>query len=146
MMSVFFFFFFFSSRRRHTRCETVTGVQTCALPVCRVGVLDEVGESLVSTLDEEQLDRFSQALELFHGIPVRASAGGAPAPRRPAARTATTKYDAARTPGKGIYAPNFVSRSAFAITSGMRCWEGMTPRLPAPHARSVNAVTPSAPQ
>src|SRR5881409_1415877 len=29
-----FFFFFFSSRRRHTRCETVTGVQTCALPIC----------------------------------------------------------------------------------------------------------------
>src|SRR5881409_1587308 len=27
------FFFFFSSRRRHTRCETVTGVQTCALPI-----------------------------------------------------------------------------------------------------------------
>src|SRR5881409_4157343 len=26
-------FFFFSSRRRHTRCETVTGVQTCALPI-----------------------------------------------------------------------------------------------------------------
>src|SRR5881409_324645 len=25
--------FFFSSRRRHTRCETVTGVQTCALPI-----------------------------------------------------------------------------------------------------------------
>src|SRR6188472_2000166 len=30
---LFFLFFFFSSRRRHTRCETVTGVQTCALPI-----------------------------------------------------------------------------------------------------------------
>src|SRR3546814_13858728 len=29
------FFFFFSSRRRHTRCTLVTGVQTCALPICR---------------------------------------------------------------------------------------------------------------
>src|SRR3546814_7800859 len=28
------FFFFFSSRRRHTRCALVTGVQTCALPIC----------------------------------------------------------------------------------------------------------------
>src|SRR3546814_1961903 len=28
-------FFFFSSRRRHTRCALVTGVQTCALPICR---------------------------------------------------------------------------------------------------------------
>src|ERR1044071_147663 len=28
------FFFFFSSRRRHTRYPLVTGVQTCALPIC----------------------------------------------------------------------------------------------------------------
>src|SRR3546814_10799008 len=37
MMFVFFFlwFFFFSSRRRHTRCALVTGVQTCALPICQ---------------------------------------------------------------------------------------------------------------
>src|SRR3546814_4126250 len=27
--------FFVSSRRRHTRCALVTGVQTCALPICR---------------------------------------------------------------------------------------------------------------
>src|SRR3546814_5476689 len=26
--------FFFSSRRRHTRCALVTGIQTCALPIC----------------------------------------------------------------------------------------------------------------
>src|SRR3546814_4494174 len=25
---------FFSSSRRHTRCALVTGVQTCALPIC----------------------------------------------------------------------------------------------------------------
>ena len=29
-----FFVFFFSSRRRHTRSGRVTGVQTCALPIC----------------------------------------------------------------------------------------------------------------
>src|SRR3546814_19380043 len=28
-------FFFFSCRRRHTRGALVTGVQTCALPICR---------------------------------------------------------------------------------------------------------------
>src|SRR3546814_4635990 len=33
------FFFFFSSRRRHTRCALVTGVQTCALPICADGSL-----------------------------------------------------------------------------------------------------------
>src|SRR3546814_2592341 len=31
---IFFLCFFFSSRRRHTRCALVTGVQTCALPIC----------------------------------------------------------------------------------------------------------------
>src|SRR3546814_7761011 len=30
----YIFDFFFSSRRRHTRCALVTGVQTCALPIC----------------------------------------------------------------------------------------------------------------
>src|SRR3546814_1487446 len=34
LSSVLLFFFFFSSRRRHTRCALVTGVQTCALPIC----------------------------------------------------------------------------------------------------------------
>src|SRR3546814_600906 len=34
MSCAFIFFFFFSSRRRHTRCALVTGVQTCALPIC----------------------------------------------------------------------------------------------------------------
>src|SRR3546814_8920654 len=33
-LSLFLLFFFFSSRRRHTRCALVTGVQTCALPIC----------------------------------------------------------------------------------------------------------------
>src|SRR3546814_18892706 len=35
-----FYIFFFSSRRRHTRCALVTGVQTCALPICwRIAIL-----------------------------------------------------------------------------------------------------------
>src|SRR3546814_16917161 len=33
--SFFLVCFFFSSRRRHTRCALVTGVQTCALPICQ---------------------------------------------------------------------------------------------------------------
>src|SRR3546814_8258307 len=31
---IYFLSFFFSSRRRHTSCALVTGVQTCALPIC----------------------------------------------------------------------------------------------------------------
>src|SRR3546814_18164343 len=42
------FFFFFSSRRRHTRCALVTGVQTCALPICRRRVPDP-------PLDQDQI-------------------------------------------------------------------------------------------
>src|SRR3546814_6625053 len=34
IVSVVGVIFFFSSRRRHTRCALVTGVQTCALPIC----------------------------------------------------------------------------------------------------------------
>src|SRR3546814_9472342 len=33
-------FWFFASRRRHTRCALVTGVQTCALPISRLGRAD----------------------------------------------------------------------------------------------------------
>src|SRR3546814_2537621 len=34
MTVVLFRLCFFSSRRRHTSCALVTGVQTCALPIC----------------------------------------------------------------------------------------------------------------
>src|SRR3546814_10464398 len=40
--------FFFSSRRRHTRCALVTGVQTCALPICvRRSKVEVVHESFL---------------------------------------------------------------------------------------------------
>src|SRR3546814_2290539 len=38
-------FFFFSSRRRHTRCALVTGVQTCALPICERSGVDRLDRS-----------------------------------------------------------------------------------------------------
>src|SRR3546814_1866538 len=34
MTFLFMFLFVFSSRRLHSRCALVTGVQTCALPIC----------------------------------------------------------------------------------------------------------------
>src|SRR3546814_9050887 len=37
---------FFSGRRRHTRCALVTGVQTCALPICwNLGAQQSTGYS-----------------------------------------------------------------------------------------------------
>src|SRR3546814_5272576 len=47
--------FFFSSRRRHTRCALVTGVQTCALPICRIlqgpGVPSDAGNLVLEAVD-----------------------------------------------------------------------------------------------
>src|SRR3546814_3662274 len=43
----FVIFFFFSSRRRHTRCALVTGVQTCALPICPV-----IQKQVISRMEE----------------------------------------------------------------------------------------------
>src|SRR3546814_11806953 len=48
-------FFFFSSRRRHTRCALVTGVQTCALPICCGSHCREV--QTANRQDEEGDDR-----------------------------------------------------------------------------------------
>src|SRR3546814_7602285 len=41
MLRVGFGCFLCASRRRHTRCALVTGVQTCALPICVHGRLHE---------------------------------------------------------------------------------------------------------
>src|SRR3546814_1408728 len=55
------FFFFFSSRRRHTRCALVTGVQTCALPIC-MGVM-VLGNTLFGTLVSLRLDQAGVAVD-----------------------------------------------------------------------------------
>ena len=91
-------------------------------------VFQEVSEPLVSAFAEELLDGFDQSPGLVHTL-LRSMNGL----RREAS-------DLSRQ------APNLVRRRALAITSGMRCWAGITPRLPAPQARSVKAVTTSAPQ
>src|SRR5213080_3885910 len=55
-------FFFFSSRRRHTRYRYVTGVQTCALPICglqprcRVTDKPEWGADAIFTLSGSTMD------------------------------------------------------------------------------------------
>src|SRR3546814_2671222 len=56
--------FFLSDKRRHTRCAFVTGVQTCALPICdifRIGksASQFAGEPL--RLHKHQVDAIRQA-------------------------------------------------------------------------------------
>src|SRR3546814_6436193 len=42
--------FFFSSRRRHTRCALVTGVQTCALPIYPIALVNGFGREPAETV------------------------------------------------------------------------------------------------
>src|SRR3546814_5044501 len=52
--------FFLSSRRRHTICALVTGVQTCALPICQQRNLGHEPESTVKIIEAEAArDRIS---------------------------------------------------------------------------------------
>src|SRR3546814_5885531 len=51
LLVYFFCIFFFSSRRRHTRCALVTGVQTCALPICNESALRPAPQSTLITPD-----------------------------------------------------------------------------------------------
>src|SRR3546814_2268587 len=58
LLCIIFDMFFFSSRRRHTRCALVTGVQTCALPICISAFGAEM--LLVTVIDQrvEAVDAF----------------------------------------------------------------------------------------
>src|SRR3546814_8166994 len=59
MISLLCYFFFFSSRRRHTRCALVTGVQTCALPICcrfKIGLLDKAIDPVPAVQRRTALD------------------------------------------------------------------------------------------
>src|SRR3546814_9784406 len=70
---------FFSSRRRHTRCALVTGVQTCALPICQAVYLHS---GLIRAADNVEQVQGVVAHELGHitgGHAVRFSEGMAAA-------------------------------------------------------------------
>src|SRR3546814_2319233 len=58
--------FFFSSRRRHTRCALVTGVQTCALPICSLIQDDPYGEA-----GQEGLEFAAENLDIELGVTAR---------------------------------------------------------------------------
>src|SRR3546814_17070133 len=75
---VFVVLFFFSSRRRHTRCALVTGVQTCALPICR-----EQGDIVGPVGEADMPVHLGYALQqVGKGIPAERERGGK-ADRRP---------------------------------------------------------------
>src|SRR5213082_1345347 len=66
-------YFFFSSRRRHTRLCQVTGVQTCALPICQA--LPHSREVVVGRAGEEMLQVVGAAF-VFDGTALALEAHG----------------------------------------------------------------------
>src|SRR3546814_14186299 len=107
---------FFSSRRRHTRCALVTGVQTCALPICvLVAVLDlhrlacikvEAppfdGHILRTAADQEGLDAAGLAQvrgAVLEGIEIEVAADVAIEPRQQVERE--RRGDARSGEGRG---------------------------------------------
>src|SRR3546814_83604 len=61
-MCVVRFCFFFSSRRRHTRCALVTGVQTCALPICLLAARLPLEAALRATLEQAERRHVARTL------------------------------------------------------------------------------------
>src|SRR3546814_879714 len=62
------FCFFFSSRRRHTRCALVTGVQTCALPICSQGETAMIASLIEGSLRNKLLVLIFTALAVLAGV------------------------------------------------------------------------------
>src|SRR5881409_4413498 len=69
--------FFFSSRRRHTRCETVTGVQTCALPISGGSLRGDIGVAVIRVRvrdPQRQLRRRPKEASPHEGLTVERTA------------------------------------------------------------------------
>src|SRR3546814_1365874 len=62
--------FCFSSRRRHTRCALVTGVQTCALPICTFQMREHAADAHMNAAAPGRCDLqgVTKDIELFGAI------------------------------------------------------------------------------
>src|SRR3546814_6493021 len=64
--------FFFSSRRRHTRCALVTGVQTCALPICSLrGSMQQLAEQRLIVAHVPEFDAQLEIVGSFGNLNIR---------------------------------------------------------------------------
>src|SRR3546814_14711625 len=85
--------FFFSSRRRHTRCALVTGVQTCALPICARPCWPSCARSRNSNGRQPGRRREAMAIGRKHNLAAALVLGLAASP----AWAAATDYQAVNT-------------------------------------------------
>src|SRR3546814_6218521 len=69
------YFVFFSSRRRHTRCALVTGVQTCALPICRAAMAEI--SAIAALLEPAEADMWPPVVDAVTVAPGYEAALGA---------------------------------------------------------------------
>ena len=69
---IMLYFFFFSSRRRHTRYISVTGVQTCALPILYIIVPEEKFKEIPKIKQEivKQIDTMNQKIWIQIKTPI----------------------------------------------------------------------------
>src|SRR3546814_2587078 len=67
--------FFFSSRRRHTSCALVTGVQTCALPICALAPRIDRGAAGAQHVLELGLAGQAVAMPALFGQPLGVGLG-----------------------------------------------------------------------
>src|SRR3546814_1627550 len=74
---------FFSSRRRHTICALVTGVQTCALPICCFRASQTTGRSPPSNGDKGQNQTVSSSDPLPSKMNMQAHSGACELNARP---------------------------------------------------------------
>src|SRR3546814_14394711 len=93
--------FFFSSRRRHTRCALVTGVQTCALPICDTDPRIEL--DWYATQDNPGVAGLETATQKFYESLSTTFSPFDRSTYEPLLRTAVTHLDA-----NGVYWPSQV--------------------------------------
>src|SRR3546814_5653058 len=62
--------FFFSSRRRHTSCALVTGVQTCALPICGIQPTQTIHRRITQTSRDPVFVKTHNAVMEYAGAPM----------------------------------------------------------------------------
>src|SRR3546814_5877645 len=110
---------FFSSRRRHTRCALVTGVQTCALPICRLfQCASQVSMTLrLALLFHEVVNKMGREVKLRIGAPLSHAQLAHIQDRRALADHLRCLTYGPQAEGGASFAPPFADRKSTRLNS-----------------------------